>query len=177
MIFFFTFIPIFYAHKFNVIHVLKTGNDERVQKFLKLLPDIIRDEVEKSIIDFDSSKEKWCAFQSTVKSFCRKNPQKSRQISMLVEEIQLHFCYPRIDIAVSKGLNHLLKAPFCVHPKTGKVCVPFPAENIIDPNNVPTLNALIEELDNVPPSKKPYRHSSMKNSVNIFCDFLKKLEK
>ena len=37
------------------------------------------------------------------------------------KEVLAGYAYPRLDVEVSKKMNHLLKAPFCVHPKTGKV--------------------------------------------------------
>ena len=57
--------------------------------------------------------------------------------------------YPRFDTAVSRGLNHLLKSPFVVHPKTGRVCVPIDAQHAeqFDPLNVPTLPDLVAQVN------------------------------
>lgn len=66
-------------------------------------------------------------------------------------ELVLTHCYARLDINVSKTQNHLLKSPFCVHPKTGKVCVPIDPHTVddFDPFStscVPTLNSLQREV-------------------------------
>lgn len=64
-------------------------------------------------------------------------------------ELVFTHCYPRLDANVSKSQNHLLKSPFCVHPKTGRVCVPIdPARaDQFDPFAVPTVRTLCEEVD------------------------------
>jgi len=60
----------------------------------------------------------------------------------------LQYGYPRLDVNVSTGLNHLLKSPFCVHPKSGRIAVPINPK-LVDKFNVdavPRIDQLIGEL-------------------------------
>ena len=61
----------------------------------------------------------------------------------------LKYTYPRLNAEVSKKLNYLLKSPFCVHPGTGRVCVPIDTRRVddFDPLEVPTVTQLLGEID------------------------------
>lgn len=105
--------------------------------------------------------------------------------------------YPRLDAEVSKHLNHLLKSPFCVHPGTGRVCVPIDASTAedFDPLSVPTVTELLEEINQwdhknkkakvegeetgagaVTEEKRPdYEKTSLKPYVDLFKAFVVRL--
>lgn len=74
-----------------------------------------------------------------------------RILKAISEDIIIQYTYPRLDAEVSKHRNHLLKAPFCIHPKTGRVCVPVDPSTIEDfnPEEVPTVWQLMQELNAV----------------------------
>lgn len=93
-------------------------------------------------------------------SFRQKSDAK-----LMLKEVVLQYTYPRLDINVSKQMNHLLKAPFVVHPKTGRVCVPIDPGTVesFDPQAVPTIGRLVDELnknggDPLNTSLKAYTH-------------------
>ena len=73
------------------------------------------------------------------------------RLQAALEDIKLQYLYARIDAEVSKHRNHLLKAPFCVHPKTGRVCVPVDPRTIdkFDPARVPTVGQLLRDHDKI----------------------------
>ncbi|XP_063706786.1 DNA primase small subunit [Culicoides brevitarsis] len=167
---------------------------EGVKKLLSLITDLeMRKEAEKALKPvLGDSKKIW-------DTFCRhfeyirtsSKGTASRKAKFLIEEVQLALLYPRLDINVSKGMKHLLKAPFCIHPKSGKVCVPFRPSKVFDfnPDNVPTLSLLMEEInafdkenteqsENVDERRKiqDIKKTSMYKGIKIFEEFLRKLE-
>ena len=87
-----------------------------------------------------SGKEKWEFYENTLKS------NKTKDI---LSKVILCYLYPRIDVNVSKTINHLLKSPFCVHPKTGRICVTLSSSqlNSFDPLKVPRVTELLTLTD------------------------------
>ncbi|KAI9116995.1 hypothetical protein K1719_011994 [Acacia pycnantha] len=75
-----------------------------------------------------------------LKNLASKN--KALELRRCVEEIVFSLTYPRLDMEVSKHMNQLLKAPSCVHTKTGRICVPFDPNHCeqFDPTTVLTLS-------------------------------------
>lgn len=95
------------------------------------------------------------------------------------------YTYPRLDINVSKMQNHLLKSPFCVHPKTGRVCIPINVKKAdeFNPFHVPTLPQLMDELETYKETdgkkiEHEWEKTSLKESFGHFQkDFLEPMWK
>ncbi|XP_060529250.1 DNA primase small subunit isoform X2 [Cylas formicarius] len=176
------------------------GTEDRLNNFLAIIDEIIRGYFADNMKKFHTSEERWNSFESTFGNLQQKN-QVPRNLRNLKEEIKLHYSYPRLDINVTKGLNHLLKAPFCVHPNTGKICVPFNIKSVdhFDPSIVPDLRMLINEINeydqktkdqeqtlisnndhDIATNKvriKDFKKTSLLKPVMLFTEFLRSLEK
>ncbi|CAD8105581.1 unnamed protein product [Paramecium sonneborni] len=82
--------------------------------------------------------------------------QDSERLDIAKLQIILMCLYPRLDAHVSTTINHLLKGPFSIHPKTQRVCVPFNLKNSsqFNPLDAPTLPNIIKELAQIPDDQK-----------------------
>eukprot|EP00898_Chlorokybus_atmophyticus_P003932 jgi/Chlat1/453/Chrsp103S01064 len=89
----------------------------------------------------DDSVTRWKEMQKVVTARQKAKNAKVPWLRRCLDEIIFTYIYPRLDVEVSKHMNHLLKSPFCVHPKTGRVCVPMdPAKaSEFDPLAVPSV--------------------------------------
>lgn len=109
-----------------------------------------------------TSAEKWRDIDVVAQQLVKRAKVNLQLVQETKQNIVFEYLYPKLDVNVSRARGHLLKSPFCVHPSTGKVCVPINLEKFrsFDPNGVPTLNTLIAERDTVPGKGKlePYVH-------------------
>ncbi|KAK3689631.1 eukaryotic and archaeal DNA primase small subunit [Podospora appendiculata] len=124
---------------------------EQAEKLLQLIPDIpLAESLRKKWVSSPgrSSSSKWADIDTMAKT----NASAKLDAKALLDakqDIVLEYTYPRLDINVSKKLNHLLKSPFVVHPGTGRVCVPIDTRVLeeFDPFSVPTVQSLLLEID------------------------------
>lgn len=154
------------------------ASEERCQKILDLIPDEnvaseLHDKWQgnrrSSISKEDVNAARWEQLKMTLQS----GKQKAQGLRRCVEEIVFSYTYPRLDMEVSKHMNHLLKAPFCIHPKTGRVCVPIDPNNCddFDPTAVPTLSQLLGELNTAglqTDSENDWEGTSLDKSIRFF---------
>ncbi|KAJ7600693.1 hypothetical protein C8J56DRAFT_14989 [Mycena floridula] len=127
------------------------GSEEGYETLIQLIPDTKVQQALRSKWAEDpdrSSTDKWRDLKDQIKK-TEKGSSQRLLLTAAMEDIILQYTYPRLDAEVSKHRNHLLKAPFCIHPKTGRVCVPVDAADIesFDPETVPTVGQLLGELD------------------------------
>ncbi len=71
--------------------------------------------------------------------------------TQLVCKLMVWFCAPRFDRNVTKSVSHLLKMPFCVHPKTGLICVPITQHqaDVFNPLWAPSLMSVLQRAHQV----------------------------
>lgn len=176
-----------------VIEQNMLGTEENINKFLEIIhtEEEVRADVRSLLNKYSTSEKRWEAFQEYYIKQSQSGSKKWRT-RHLIEELMIQYSYPRLDIHVSKTLNHLLKSPYCVHPKTTKVCVPFNPKTVdnFDPHSVPTIQTLINEVDAYDAKElarqkeesvdvrkiKDYKKTAMNKSLHIFLEFLRNLE-
>ncbi|KAK0749945.1 eukaryotic and archaeal DNA primase small subunit [Schizothecium vesticola] len=152
----------------------------RAEKLLQLLPDKdLRDALRKKwdASPGRSSLSKWADIDAVAKTTTSKSFDP-RALLDAKQDIVLEYTYPRLDINVSKKLNHLLKSPFVIHPGTGRVCVPIDTRRLDDfsPLEVPTIQGLIREIDEwKEPEVKPEKpvHDWEKTSLKPYIEYFR----
>ena len=128
------------------------SEENRASHLLRLLPDqqLVSALSKKwAAAPSRSSSAKWADIDALASAGDTSANFDPRRLLEAKQDIVLEYTYPRLDANVSKHLNHLLKAPFCVHPGTGRVCVPIDPRLVdeFDPLEVPTVTELLEQID------------------------------
>lgn len=85
-------------------------------------------------------------------------------------EFMMYILYPRLDTNVTIQIGHLLKGPFCVHPKTGYISVPMPIELMekFSFDKIPKVDYLIQYENNDEKER-------FEEYVQYFENFVKKI--
>jgi len=159
---------------------------ESQKKLLAVVGDeqIEQDMLESWAEDNETSVNRWKELCARLAKEAKKQSHKKAFLGLRKSEIIMQYTYPRLDVHVSTQMNHLLKSPFVVHPKTGRVCIPIDPETADDfnPFIVPTITDLLRELDEYTEDEdameeggrvvKNFDRTSLRGPLEIFDKFL-----
>lgn len=148
---------------FVQVCVKNQGLFDRPERWLKVLEMVPHSELRETLVKkWETSElsgmDRWIQLKKSVDVWSGKKPTKDAVgkndkqgifLKACIAEIIFAHIYPRLDANVSKQLHHLLKSPFVVHPKTGRVCVPIDPSDCdnFHPTDVPSLRRLHAELN------------------------------
>ncbi|XP_034028725.1 DNA primase small subunit [Thalassophryne amazonica] len=140
------------------------GSKESTNKVLALVPEDVRKELLAHFQREKNPETRW----GILKALAKQKQATGKKPHHFEKEIMLQYCYPRLDVNVSKGVNHLLKSPFSVHPKTGRISVPINLKELdtFDPFAVPTISAICEELDRPRVGEEEEKVEEVKDTEN-----------
>jgi DNA primase small subunit len=129
-------------------------------------------EIKKSTIKLNQIKD---VILSNKKPENKKSKQESTEdiLNLCINDFKLNILYPRLDINVSTHINHLLKSPFCIHPKTGLVAVPLSENDILNfkMDDIPRLDQLIDDFNN------KRKNQNFEKYLSFFKKFVDELKK
>ncbi|XP_019366588.1 PREDICTED: DNA primase small subunit [Gavialis gangeticus] len=170
------------------------GSHESWDKVLTLVPEPLREQLQQDFPRKRDSVQRWTRLKALAEKSRQSSSSSKKLPSYVEQEIMLQFCFPRLDGNVSKSLNHLLKSPFSVHPKTGRISVPIDVQQLeqFNPFAVPTISSLCRELDeandedkdkeneeNPEPRRRvrDYKRTSLAPYVRVFECFVEDMER
>ncbi|XP_004692489.1 PREDICTED: DNA primase small subunit [Condylura cristata] len=182
-----------YFEKYALIDQDILENKASWDKILALVPETIHEELLCGFQKHHNSLQRWEHLKKTA-SKCQNNSKNEKCGPWLELEVMLQYCFPRLDVNVSKGINHLLKSPFSVHPKTGRISVPIDLQKVeqFDPFTVPTISSICHELGVISANEeekedkaesdvkhriRDYKKTSLAPYVKVFEQFLENLDK
>ena len=144
-------------------------NDFDIAKVSQIFSD---PEIKKSTIKLNQIKD---VILSNKKPENKKSKQESTEdiLNLCINDFKLNILYPRLDINVSTHINHLLKSPFCIHPKTGLVAVPLSENDILNfkIDDIPRLDQLIDDFNN------KRKNQNFEKYLSFFKKFVDELKK